>query len=76
MQGDAVTKGLRKVTDDMKTKNRPDRTGIVSHPVGNAAESHSKPTLLEPLGKKAFFSKGRGSHLFRSKKYSHSGKTM
>ncbi|GAQ84855.1 Adenylate cyclase-associated protein [Klebsormidium nitens] len=28
-KGDAVTSGLRKVTDDMKTKNRTDRTGAV-----------------------------------------------
>ena len=29
-QGEAVTAGLRKVTDDMKTKNRVDRVGLVS----------------------------------------------
>ena len=27
VQGDNVTQGLRKVTDDMKTKNRADRSG-------------------------------------------------
>ena len=30
MQGAAVTSGLRKVTDDMKTKNRADRSGVVA----------------------------------------------
>ena len=30
VQGDNVTQGLRKVTDNMKTKNRADRTGAVS----------------------------------------------
>ncbi len=30
VQGDNVTQGLRKVTDDMKTKNRADRSGAVS----------------------------------------------
>ncbi len=29
MQGEGVTSGLRKVTDDMKTKNRADRSGVV-----------------------------------------------
>ena len=28
-QGDKITSGLRKVTDDMKTKNRADRGGLV-----------------------------------------------
>ena len=30
LQGGAVTSGLRKVTDDMKSKNRTDRTGHVT----------------------------------------------
>ena len=34
LQGDTVTKGLKKVTDDMKTKNRADRTGAVSTSAG------------------------------------------
>ena len=41
VQGDNVTQGLRKVTDDMKTKNRADRTGAVSvasKPAGEPAE--------------------------------------
>lgn len=29
LQGDNVTSGLKKVTDDMKTKNRTDRSGAV-----------------------------------------------
>ena len=29
MQGGTVTSGLKKVTDDMKTKNRADRSGAV-----------------------------------------------
>ena len=29
-----MTKGLKKVTDDMKTKNRADRTGVVSTSAG------------------------------------------
>ena len=33
-QGDGVTKGLRKVTDDMKSKNRADRTGVVPSAAG------------------------------------------
>ncbi len=29
LQGEGVTSGLRKVTDDMKTKNRAERSGAV-----------------------------------------------
>jgi len=29
LQGDAATSGLKRVTDDMKTKNRADRSGVV-----------------------------------------------
>ncbi len=36
-QGTDITKGLRKVTDDMKTKNRTDRSGFVSIPVKDKA---------------------------------------
>jgi adenylyl cyclase-associated protein len=36
-QGEAVTSGLKKVTDDMKTKNRAERTGVVSSSAGAAA---------------------------------------
>jgi adenylyl cyclase-associated protein len=37
-QGDKITAGLRKVTDDMKTKNRSDRGGFVPDaPAGRAA---------------------------------------
>lgn len=38
-QGDSVTSGLKKVSDDMKTKNRTDRTGVVP---GNQATEGSK----------------------------------
>ena len=37
LQGDTVTKGLKKVTDDMKTKNRADRSGVVSTSAGMAS---------------------------------------
>ena len=36
LQGDSVTRGLKKVTDDMKAKNRADRTGTVSASTGRA----------------------------------------
>jgi hypothetical protein len=36
-QGDGVTKGLRKVTDDMKSKNRADRSGLVPQQAPGAA---------------------------------------
>lgn len=38
LQGDTVTKGLKKVTDDMKTKNRADKLGAVSTSAGIANE--------------------------------------
>ena len=38
-----MTRGLRKVTDDMKTKNRAGRTGIVS----------SAPETQQPVGRSA-----------------------
>lgn len=47
-QGEGVTHGLRKVTDDMKTKNRTARTGVISgrpsaaHAIGTSA-SQSLP---------------------------------
>ena len=37
LQGDTVTQGLKKVTDDMKTKNRADRSGVVSTTAGPAS---------------------------------------
>jgi adenylyl cyclase-associated protein len=36
-QGDGITKGLRKVTDDMKSKNRTDRSGLVPQQAPGAA---------------------------------------
>jgi adenylyl cyclase-associated protein len=41
LQGTAVTSGLRKVTDDMKTKNRADRSGHVT--AAPAAKPAAKP---------------------------------
>eukprot|EP00252_Welwitschia_mirabilis_P011087 TRINITY_DN24922_c0_g1_i1.p1 TRINITY_DN24922_c0_g1~~TRINITY_DN24922_c0_g1_i1.p1 ORF type:complete len:484 (+),score=108.89 TRINITY_DN24922_c0_g1_i1:371-1822(+) len=35
-KGEAITSGLRKVSDDMKTKNRTDKSGVI--PVGNVKE--------------------------------------
>ena len=35
-QGEAITSGLRKVTDDMKSKNRADRSGVVAAGAVNA----------------------------------------
>ena len=32
IQGEGVVSGLKKVTDDMKTKNRPDRVSTVKRP--------------------------------------------
>lgn len=46
VQGEAVTGGLRKVTDDMKTKNRADRTGVVSTSAGGACSCRPWPGLL------------------------------
>ncbi|KAL7246709.1 hypothetical protein ACSBR2_001756 [Camellia fascicularis] len=45
--GKSVTTGLRKVTDDMKTKNRADRTGIVG---ANEKESHVNSPSISKTG--------------------------
>lgn len=43
-QGTAVTSGLRKVTDDMKTKNRADRSGhVTAMPAAAAPKPAVKP---------------------------------
>ena len=42
-QGDAVTSGLRKVTDDMKAKNRADRSGAVPSSVVPKADTGLVP---------------------------------
>ena len=47
-KGDGATKGLRKVTDDMKAKNRSDRTGAVPAGGGGGAASSSSPSSLSP----------------------------
>lgn len=45
VQGTAVTSGLRKVTDDMKTKNRADRSGhvVAATPAAKAPEKAAAP---------------------------------
>ncbi|KAK9691082.1 hypothetical protein RND81_09G174800 [Saponaria officinalis] len=56
--GGALTSGLRKVTDDMKTKNRTDRSGVVpvaekDQPVRSPAFSKTGPPKLElQMGRK------------------------
>lgn len=46
-KGEAITSGLRKVTDDMKSKNRADRSGVVSAGAANptAAAAAPKPAV-------------------------------
>lgn len=61
-KGEAITQGLRKVTDDMKSKNRADRSGVVaagavssngSGPAKAAAKTAaSKPAKFKLEGKK------------------------
>jgi hypothetical protein len=41
--GEAITSGLRKVTDDMKAKNRADRSGVVVAAAAKPAANGSKP---------------------------------
>ncbi|KAJ4966346.1 hypothetical protein NE237_018195 [Protea cynaroides] len=56
--GKSVTAGLRKVTDDMKAKNRADRTGVVSSSekearVGSPSVSKARPPIMElQMGRK------------------------
>lgn len=45
-KGENVTSGLKKVTDDMKTKNRADRSGAV--PAGSAPSEKAASTLATP----------------------------
>jgi len=45
-QGDAVTGGLRKVTADMKTKNRADRPGVVPSSAGAALAGSHPPFVF------------------------------
>lgn len=60
-KGEAVTAGLRKVTDDMKSKNRADRSGVVSASAApkpaagagpKAGAAPAKPPKLALEGKK------------------------
>eukprot|EP00297_Palpitomonas_bilix_P007956 CAMPEP_0113879000 /NCGR_PEP_ID=MMETSP0780_2-20120614/6991_1 /TAXON_ID=652834 /ORGANISM="Palpitomonas bilix" /LENGTH=475 /DNA_ID=CAMNT_0000865525 /DNA_START=21 /DNA_END=1448 /DNA_ORIENTATION=- /assembly_acc=CAM_ASM_000599 len=58
-KGGAITKGLKKVTDDMKAKNRADRSGVVSElpkktPVSTASgkRAPAKPPRFEKEGNK------------------------
>lgn len=46
-----VTSGLRKVTDDMKTKNRTNRTGVVG---ASEKESHASPRVPPKAGPPKF----------------------
>lgn len=48
-KGESVTSGLRRVTDDMKAKNRSDRSGLVSAP--SKAPAASAPTAAAPAPK-------------------------
>ncbi|KAF6156563.1 hypothetical protein GIB67_000028 [Kingdonia uniflora] len=56
--GETVTAGLRKVTDDMKSKNRTDKTGIVAASgketrTGSSSFSKTRPPKLElQMGRK------------------------
>ena len=45
MQGGTVTSGLKKVTDDMKTKNRADRSGAVP----SSTSAPSAPTASKGM---------------------------
>ncbi|CAI5535254.1 unnamed protein product [Closterium sp. Naga37s-1] len=53
-KGEAVTSGLRKVTADMKTKNRADRSGAVPATIGGSkatsagASAAAKPAVVKP----------------------------
>ncbi|CAL8460663.1 g193 [Coccomyxa elongata] len=51
-KGDGVTKGLRKVTDDMKSKNRADRTGVVPSAADAPSTSGSKSAPAAPAASK------------------------
>ncbi|GAA0159320.1 actin or actin-binding cytoskeletal protein [Lithospermum erythrorhizon] len=55
--GKSVTSGLRKVTDDMKTKNRADRTGVV--PVLEKEDRASAPVISKTLPPKFELQMGR-----------------
>ena len=53
-KGEAITSGLRKVTDDMKTKNRADRVGLVADaPKANGSSAKAAPAA--PAAKPARF---------------------
>ncbi|KAG2497073.1 hypothetical protein HYH03_005069 [Edaphochlamys debaryana] len=53
-KGEGITSGLRKVTDDMKAKNRPDRTGAVPGGSGSGAAAAGAaaggPAKAAPVG--------------------------
>ena len=52
-KGEAITSGLRKVTDDMKTKNRADRVGLVADarqgPSGSSTAAPAAPAAKPAL---------------------------
>ena len=56
LQGDAATSGLKRVTDDMKTKNRADRSGVVpvSAPSKGAAAAGAGKPAAAPRGPARF----------------------
>ena len=57
LQGDAVTSRLKRVTDDMKTKNRADRSGVVpvsASPAKGAATAGVSRAAAAPRGPPRF----------------------
>jgi len=50
-KGEAITSGLRKVTDDMKSKNRADRSGLVATGGGGAGVAPAVPPAASKTAK-------------------------
>ncbi|KXZ41813.1 CAP1 protein [Gonium pectorale] len=50
-KGEGITSGLRKVTDDMKAKNRPDRTGTVPASTAPSGPAGGAPAAAAPAAK-------------------------
>ena len=50
-KGEAITSGLRKVTDDMKSKNRADRSGLVATGGGGAGVAPAVPPAVSKTAK-------------------------
>lgn len=53
-KGEGITAGLRKVTDDMKAKNRQDRTGVVAATAAPAAGPRTAAGAQAPAGPARF----------------------